>query len=105
MAPEPTIVDALVQWMRSEFPNGTVEGRALANQQREDVVLFRARDEKAPAPAKELEISFEAFEDYSPEAIIADLKHLRVADALRAAPQTRLMYRRDRRIIAVPYHS
>jgi hypothetical protein len=65
MPPTREQVDTVEAALREIFPNADVQSRDIFDR---EVWLFRARDAKAPAPAYELEIAYEAFEhDRSPE--------------------------------------
>lgn len=67
------------------FPNATIESGDIFDR---EVWLFRARDGKAPAPAYELEISYEAFEhDRHPEIVTVLWHH--ALDLFRDQPGRR----------------
>jgi hypothetical protein len=59
-----------------------------------EVWSFRARDKRA-APTYELEVSYAALEDSTPEAIVTDLKEKKAAQHLRQELGRRLLHGRE----------
>lgn len=92
MAPTPTKVKAIEDWMRAKFKEARVESGYNFDR---EVTLFRGRDSKAPAWAKELEIVDEVFEDHSIDEILKALERQRADERLRADPERRQVLRRD----------
>jgi hypothetical protein len=100
MAPTQKQVTVVEKCMRATFKEGRVESGYNFDR---EVTLFRARDIKAPAWAKELEIADEAFEDYSTEKIVGALNTQHAADRLQTEPERRLRLSRDLRLVISGY--
>ena len=92
MTPTAAQVGPVEAWLRRVFPDAYVESGGIFDR---EVYLFRARDKKAPAPAYEIEISYIAFEDHTPEAIIGALEQRRAGDRMRREPVPRLFLDRE----------
>ena len=85
---------------REKFADAHVESGRIFDR---DVVLFRARDRKAPAPAKEIEISYEAFEDHTLKDIQDALERQNAAQLLIQHPNRRLFLSRNLMLRASAY--
>ena len=92
MTPTAEQVGPVEAWLRRNFPDAYVESGGVFDR---EVYLFRARDKKAPAPAHEIEISYVAFEDHKPEAIIGVLEQQGAAARMRDKPVPRLFLDRE----------
>jgi len=92
MEPSAEQISAVEAWLRQNFPAARIESGHSFDR---EVELFRIRDEKAPAPAKELEISDLAFEDHAVADIISALGRERAAWRLAQEPERRLFLTRE----------
>jgi hypothetical protein len=70
------MIEAVEDWCKAKFVDHFVESRVIGD--REDV-LFRAYVPGA-SPRYELEVSYEAFEDYEANTIVQDLDRLNAAE-------------------------
>jgi hypothetical protein len=84
---KPEQVSAVEEWLRRSFPSASVASEGDFDR---EVYLFRARNERVPTPAAEVEISYEAFDDHPVSEIIAALERHGASDRLRQEPQRRL---------------
>lgn len=92
VAPTREQVAAIEEWIRATFKEARVGSGYNFDR---EVTLFRARHQKAPTWAKELEIADEVFEDHSIDKIVQALQRQRAEEQLRADPERRLLLRRD----------
>ena len=96
MTPSKSAIATIEEWFAAKFPERSVESGLIDN----DTVLLRASAFKQPP--FELAISFEAFEDHEPAAILDDLERGGIAEAFRIDPTPRRLYDRFRRIRSIP---
>ncbi len=82
MGPSVEVRRRVEDWLKHEFPDADVASQWNFDR---EVTLFRARDERPPGPAKELEVSDEAFEnaDVGVEGVLGALDRFKLADQMR----------------------
>jgi hypothetical protein len=99
MEASPEHVAAVELWLGLSFPGAEVLSQA---QWEPETRLFRARTPGTKGPAPELAISDLACEDYTADEIVAALQRQRAAERLRENPGTRMMLRRDLKLVPAP---
>ncbi len=86
MASSPDQGAAVEAWLRRKFPDARVESGHTFDR---EVELLRARDQKAPTSAKEIEISDAAFQDHRIEETLEALQLQKAATLLAQRPERR----------------
>jgi len=93
MKPTAEQIKPVEEWLREALPAPVV---VSGEQFSRELIWFRANEEKPGTPRYRLEISYEAFEDHSSDALVSTLKRVKAAETMRANPET--VYFLDRRL-------